>query len=567
MIKELIKKYYKIILVIIGFTCIQALANLKLPEYMSEIVNNGIIKSNMDFIFSTGVKMLIVTLIGSGIAIFVSYITSKFGADIARFFRQKIFSKVTNFSRSNYKKFQTSSLITRTNNDINQIQMAATMMFRMITLALMMGIGGVIKAIIKSEGMSSLAIVVSIAVALILILLLVIYFVVLPKFSIIQKLLDKVNGKTRETLNGILVIRAFNQQITEEEKYDKINEKYSKTEQFLNRSMAILNPYIMAILNGVSIAIIWIVSSTATNVGAIGNMLAFQQYAIQIVMAFLTISMLFIFLPRAGISYKRIMEVMNTLDEDKTNQTDKLKNVIGEIEFKNVSFKYPDADDYILKNISFHAKPGSITAFIGSTGSGKSTIVQLIPKLYEVTEGSILIDNHDIKNIDEFNLRDQIGYVTQKAKLFAGTIKSNLNLGDKKIKDDYLNKTLKYAELSNFTLDKEVSQGGANLSGGQKQRVSIARALAKNPKILIFDDCFSALDFKTDSKIRKTIQKNYSDATIIIVAQRIGTILNADNIIVLNEGVIESQGTHEQLKKTSKIYQEIILSQYGKEDI
>lgn len=531
-------------------------------------------KTQSRYILSTGAIMLLIALLGMIASILVGFLASRVAASLGRNLRDKVFKKVTSFSNAEFDNFSTASLITRSTNDIQQVQLFTVMLLRMVFYAPILGIGGVIRALNTN---TSMAWIVGVAVIGILIVLITLFSIAIPKFKTVQKLVDKVNLVMREALNGTMVIRAFNTQKFEEKKFDKANNDLTKTNLFVARLMTMMMPTMMLIMNIVILLIIW-VGSHEIDKGAIqvGDMMAFMQYAMQIIMSFLMLSMLSIILPRASVSAQRIAEI---LDEDitiKDSETPKAfkKDIKGLLEYKNVSFKYPGAEECVLKDISFTAKPGETTAFIGSTGSGKSTLINLIPRFYDITEGEILLDGMDIRDVKLHDLREKIGYVPQKGILFTGTIESNIKYGKNfDASDEEVIKAIEIAQAKEFIDEKidgissEISQGGTNVSGGQKQRLSIARALAKKPEIFIFDDSFSALDFKTDATLRKAMGKELKDRTVLIVAQRINTIMNAENIIVLDEGEIVGMGTHKYLLKNCDIYKQIALSQLSEEEL
>lgn len=548
-----------------------AIAYIK-SEY--EAIGIDMERTQSKYVLSTGGIMLIIALLGMIASISVGFIASRVSASLGRNLRDKVFKKVTTFSNAEFNDFSTASLITRSTNDIQQVQQFTVMLLRMVFYAPILGVGGVIRALNTN---TSMAWIVGVAVAGILILVVTLFSVAIPKFKMVQKLVDKVNLVMRESLNGNLVIRAFSTQKHEEEKFDKANNDLTKTNLFVSRLMTTMMPAMMLIMNGVILLIVW-VGAQEINKGSIqvGDMMAFMQYAMQIIMSFLMISMVSIILPRASVSAQRIGEI---LDKDLTikdmeNPVALKKDIDGVLEFKNVSFKYPGADEYVLRDISFTAKPGQTTAFIGSTGSGKSTLINLIPRFYDVTDGEILLDGTNIQNIKLHDLRENIGYVPQKGMLFTGTIESNIKYGKNydASKDDVLN-SIEISQSKEFIDSKiegvlsEISQGGANVSGGQKQRISIARALAKKPKVFIFDDSFSALDFKTDALLRQSINEKIKNRTMLIVAQRINTIINAENIIVLDEGKIVGMGSHKDLLKNCHIYKQIALSQLSEEEL
>lgn len=530
-------------------------------------------KVQTNYLFMAGAKMLGVALIGTIAAVIVTFIAARIAAALGRDLRKDVFNKVVGFSNAEFDRFSTASLITRTTNDIQQIMMLIVMGLRIVFYAPILGIGGIVKVVKSGAGMGWVIVV---AVVSILSLVGVLFVFAIPKFKMVQKLVDKLNLVTRESLTGMLVIRAFSTEKYEEEKFERANMNLTKTNLFVNRAMSMMMPLMMFIMNGVTLLIVWVGSHRVdSGVMQVGDMMAFMQYVMQIIMAFLMISMVSVILPRALVSAGRVSEVLNT-DIAIKNIENPVRFKVeekGEIEFKNVSFKYPGADEYILKDINFKAKSGETTAFIGSTGSGKSTLINLIPRFYDVTSGEILIDGENIKNVSLHDLREKIGFVPQKGMLFSGTIESNLKYGGEHISDEYMHKAAEIAQATEFISSKEsgfnteISQGGTNVSGGQKQRLAIARALAKNSEIFIFDDSFSALDFKTDAKLRKAINEELSDSTLLIVAQRISTIMNADQILVLDEGKVVGKGTHKELMENCEVYRQIALSQLSKEEL
>lgn len=530
-------------------------------------------KVQTNYLFMAGAKMLGVALIGTIAAVIVTFIAARIAAALGRNLRKDVFNKVVGFSNAEFDRFSTASLITRTTNDIQQIMMLIVMGLRIVFYAPILGIGGIVKVVKSGAGMGWVIVV---AVVSILSLVGVLFVFAIPKFKMVQKLVDKLNLVTRESLTGMLVIRAFSTEKYEEEKFERANMNLTKTNLFVNKAMSMMMPLMMFIMNGVTLLIVWVGSHRVdSGVMQVGDMMAFMQYVMQIIMAFLMISMVSVILPRALVSAGRVSEVLNTDIAIKNieNPVSFKVEEKGEIEFKNVSFKYPGADEYILKDINFKAKSGETTAFIGSTGSGKSTLINLIPRFYDVTSGEILIDGENIKNVSLHDLREKIGFVPQKGMLFSGTIESNLKYGGEHISDQYMHKAAEIAQATEFISSKEsgfnteISQGGTNVSGGQKQRLAIARALAKNSEIFIFDDSFSALDFKTDAKLRKAINEELSDSTLLIVAQRISTIMNADQILVLDEGKVVGKGTHKELMENCEVYRQIALSQLSKEEL
>ncbi|EJP6471983.1 ABC transporter ATP-binding protein [Clostridium botulinum] len=525
------------------------------------------------YIIKEGAKMLLLALLSMVATVMVAMLASKIAAGLGRNLRGKVFKKVTNFSKGEFDKFSTASLITRSTNDIQQVQTFMVMLLRIVFYAPILGVGGIFK-VLKTD--TSMAWIIAIAVMSILTLVIVLFGISIPKFKKVQKLIDKINLITRESLIGMLVIRAFNTEKHEEEKFDKTNKELTRTNLFINRAMMMMMPMMMLIMNLITLLIVW-VGSHQVDAGAmqVGDMMAFMQYTMQIIMAFLMISIVSIMLPRASVSAQRIGEVIDIPIAIKDIEKPKkfLNYKKGHVEFKNVSFRYDGAKKDVLSNITFDAKPGETTAFIGSTGSGKSTLINLIPRFYDVTDGEILIDGVNLKEVPQMELREKIGYVPQKGILFSGTIESNIKYGNELATDKDMEKSAIIAQAMEFIESKEqgfkeeVSQGGTNVSGGQKQRLSIARAIVRKPDIYIFDDSFSALDFKTDVRLRKALKDETTESTVLIVAQRISTIINADKIIVLDEGKMVGMGTHDELMKNCEIYREIALSQLSKEEL
>ena len=560
------KPYIPYILVAVVLLFAEAMLELALPGYMADIIDDGIIAGDMKQIYKIGILMIgisaAIVLCATGVSLFAS----KTAARSARDIRKAVFRKVMHFANEEMEDFSTASLITRSTNDIQQIQMAAVMTLRLGMFAPVMGIGAIIKALRTSV---SLAWTIGIAFGAIVILMAFMFIITLPKFKVVQEKVDKLNLVMNERLRGILVIRAFNTQKYEEDRFDHANNDLTKLNLFVNRAMSVMMPVMMLIMNLTSILIVW---AGAHYIDAgnleIGSMLAFIQYAMQIIISFLFIAMMFIFLPRAAVSMGRVGEILKKEISitDKEN-TQEIRDKCGVVEFKNVSFRYADAEDAVLSDISFTARPGETTAFIGSTGSGKTTLVNLIPRFFDVTEGSITIDGVDIRDMKQHELREMIGYVPQKGMLFSGDIKSNIAYGAEDKSFENIKRAAEVAQAEDFIMEKEegfnapVAQGGTNVSGGQKQRLSIARALAKKAPIYIFDDSFSALDFKTDAALRKELKKSAGESTLLIVAQRISTIADADQIIVLNEGRIAGKGTHKELMQTCGVYREIASSQ------
>ena len=540
-------------------------------EYQAVGIDTDKLQNN--YVLLTGAKMLGLALLSMLLTVLVGFIASRVAASLGKELRGRVFRKVVSFSHAELDRFSTASLITRSTNDIQQIQMLFVMLLRIVFYAPIIGIGGVIKVLNTN---TSMAWIIVVAVMAVLTLVIVLFAVAMPRFKIMQKLVDKVNLVTREILTGLPVIRAFSTQKHEEERFDKANKDLTRTNLFVNRVMTTMMPMMMLIMNGITVLIMW---NGAHGVDAgsmqVGDLMAFMQYTMQIVMAFLMISMFSIMLPRASVSAGRIEEVLQTepviRDPEQTVSFDDAKR--GLVEFKNVSFRYPGAEENVLENISFTAKPGETTAFIASTGSGKSTLINLIPPFYDITEGELLVDGADVRRVSQHDLRAKIGYVPQKGVLFSGTIASNLRYGNNDASQEELDKAAQIAQAADFIgekpdgFDSEISQGGTNVSGGQKQRLSIARAIAIHPEIYIFDDSFSALDYKTDVALRKALKEETAGSTVLIVAQRISTILHAEQIIVLDEGKIVGKGTHKELLKTCEVYQQIAMSQLSKEEL
>jgi len=524
------------------------------------------------YLLKTGGKMLALTLLMAAAAIAAGFLAARIGAKVGMELRGKVFKKVVTFTNREMDQFSTASLITRSTNDIQQVQMVSTMMLRMLIYAPILGIGGVIHVLNTGAGMEWIILV---AVVTILVFVGILMKIAMPKFKQMQQKVDGLNLISREILTGLMVIRAFVREDVEEERFDEANKDLTKTMLFTNRVMTFMMPVMMLLMNGVSVLIVWVAANRIdAGVMQVGTMTAFITYTMQIVMAFLVICMFSIMLPRAGVAANRIEEVLDTevLVQD-AEGAGELTDVKGYVEFHHVDFKYPGAEECVLEDIDFTAEPGKTTAIIGSTGCGKSTLIQLIPRFYDVTNGRITIDGTDIRELTQESLRNQIGLVPQKGILFSGTIASNLRFGKEDATEAELEKAAEIAQATEFIneksekYDSSIAQGGSNVSGGQKQRLSIARAIAKNPKIYIFDDSFSALDFKTDAALRKALGDNVKDSTVIIVAQRISTILHADQILVLDDGRIVGKGTHESLLKDCEVYQQIARSQLSEQEI
>lgn len=524
------------------------------------------------YLWSTGAKMLAMALLMTVSAIIVGFLASKVSASIGKELREKVFNKVLEFSDAEINKFSTASLITRSTNDVQQIQMVCVMLLRMVAYAPILAVGGIIMVIKTHSGMEWIIVV---AVAALLCLVAILMALAMPKFKIMQDLVDRVNLVSREILTGIPVIRAFSREKKEEERFDVANKSLTKVMLFTNRVMTFMMPLMMMVMYGITILIEW-VASHRIDQGAleVGSMTAFITYTMQIVMSFLMITMVSIMLPRAAVAAERIDDVLDTdvsiKDKKEAKMLDEPKGIV---EFKNVDFKYPDGDTNVLEGIDFIAKPGETTAIIGSTGSGKSTVAKLIPRFYDVTEGQITIDGIDVKDLSQQSIRDNIGYVPQKGILFSGTIASNIKYGAENASDEQMLEAATIAQATEFIdckeekYDSPISQGGTNVSGGQKQRLSIARAIAKNPRIYIFDDSFSALDFKTDAALRKALSPKVKESTVIIVAQRISTVLQANQIIVLDDGKMVGKGTHKELMKNCEVYKQIASSQMSEAEL
>jgi len=530
-------------------------------------------KIQTDFILRTGGIMILITFLAGIANITVSFLASRTSAGVARDIRKDVFAKVESFSSQEFNNFSTASLITRATNDVTQIQQVVFMIMRMAFFAPLMGIGSVIRAVDKSPNMWWI---IALAVLLLMLLITIILVIATPKFKIIQKLIDRLNLVTRENLSGMMVIRAFNKQAFEAKRFDGANRELADVGLFINRIMVTMMPLMSLIMNGLQILIIWVgAQQIAQSTLQVGDMMAFLQYATHIMFSFLHVSMLFIFLPRSFVSGDRIMEVLeskNVIKDPEEPQSFR-EPFEGKIEFRNVFFRYPDAEECVLKDISFTTMPGEVTAFIGSTGSGKSTVINLIPRFFDVIQGAVLVDDVDVRDVRQKDLRDKIGYTPQRGVLFTGTVETNLRFADQDATDDTLHDSLEIAQATDFVfanpegLQAEIAQGGSNVSGGQKQRLSIARSLVKKPPIYIFDDSFSALDFKTDAALRRALKERTGDSTVLIVTQRVATVKNADQIIVLDDGAIVGKGTHHELMKTCQTYQEIATSQLSMEEL
>lgn len=561
------KPYILWVIVLIGLVGVQSYVNLTLPDYMAKIINLGILKKDLAEVWNNGLQMLLITIGGGICTVAIGFIAAKVSAGYVRKLRQEVFMKVERFSLNEFDSFSPASLITRTTNDMQSIQNVLAMILRMAFLAPIMGVGSIIKAYQIAPSMSWIVL---LAIGVMVALVVMLFIVAIPKFTLIQGLVDKLSLQAREMLTGVRVIRAYNNDGREQRKFDKTNQESTRLNIFVNRLIMLMQPVMTLVMGLTSMAVVW-VGAYLINDGTLqpGNLLAMMQYVMQTIMAFLMISIIFIMVPRSAVSAKRVGEVLGTEPSISDPITPKhLKEKIdGVVEFKDVDFGYGKSDQQVLTHISFTAQPGQTTAIIGGTGSGKTSILKLIPRLYDVTGGSIMIDGTDIRDISQSELHDHIGYISQKASLFSGTINTNIAYGKPDLTEKELKRAAKIAQASEFIdnlpdkFDSSIAQAGNNISGGQKQRLSIARALAKNPKIYLFDDSFSALDFKTDAALRHALSKDIADSTLIIVAQRISTIMHAEKIIVLDDGHIVGMGNHDELMQKSSVYREIAESQ------
>ena len=545
-----------------------------MPEYMAQMMEKVVGGAGTLEILKIGGIMLGYAALVTGCSVLVGYIASVVGSGTSRKLREMLFSKVSDFSAAEFDKFRVSSLITRSTNDVTQVQMFTIMFVRIVMYAPILAVGGIIKAIANSTGMDTLVWVIVAAVGAIICSLAALMLIVQPKFTRLQKIVDRLNSVARESLTGKEVVRAFGTQRFEESRFDEVNTDLKKTQLFVNRIMGLFMPIVTVVMNGVSIAVIWLTSYQATDIAMVTSMMAFIQYAVQIIMAFMMVTMVFVLMPRAVVSVKRINEVLKS----KISIVDregaiKAENTKGELVFENVSFRYGDSEDAVLKDISFTSLPGQTTAIIGATGSGKSTLIKLIPRLYDVSEGCVKLDGRDVRDYTVDSLRDNISFVPQKNVLLKGTIESNIKYNDIDGNVEDMKTAAEIAQATEFIDSKEngyeseIAQGGGNVSGGQKQRLAIARALYKKAPVYIFDDSFSALDFKTDAALRAALKEKLADKNIIIVAQRVGSIMNADQILVLDEGRLVGKGTHSELMKTCSVYNEIAHSQLSKEEL
>ena len=579
LLKELNKKDWFFAFISFILIIVQVWLELKMPDYMSEITKlvqtKGVLMSD---ILTQGGYMLLCAFGSLVSAIIVGYLISNVAASFSMRTRKSLFEKVENLSMEEVKNFQASSLITRTTNDITQIQMFIAMGLQLLIKSPITAVWAVTKILGKNLTWSMIT---AIAVVILLVTILVLMIIVMPRFKIVQNLIDKINGVTRENLTGIRVVRAFNAEKYQEDKFEKVNNDLTKNQLFNQKAFSVMQPVMYLVMYFLTLSIYFIgaglieSANMADKISLFGDMVVFSSYAMQVIMSFLMLAMIFMMLPRANVSAKRVNEVLDTVISVKDGKGAKAKEV-GTVEFKNVSFKYPDAEEYLLEDISFKAKKGETIAFIGSTGSGKSTLINLIPRFYDATKGEVLVDGVNVKEYKLKDLYNKLCYIPQRAVMFNGTVSSNIAYGENgkgEITKEKIKDAVKVAQAEEFvskmenTYDAHIAQGGTNVSGGQKQRLSIARAIARDPEIYIFDDSFSALDYKTDSVLRKELKKYTKDATILIVAQRIGTIMNADKIIVLDNGKCAGIGTHKELLKTCDVYKEIALSQLSKEEL
>jgi len=572
-ILKYLKPYTWSIVLAVLLTIGQVMSNLEIPRYMAKIIDDGILNANQAAIGQNGLIMLLIAIVGAVFTVWGGYLAARISTGFAMEMRKKVFAKVESFSLAEFDDFSTASLITRSTNDIQQVQSLVFMMLRMMLIAPLSGVGALILAFRTAPSMSWLM---GLAVSVMFVLIIVLFSLTVPKFKIVQELVDRINLVARENLTGLRVIRAFNSEKLEEGKFDQANQDLTKLNVYLNRLMGLMQPLMTVIFNVTTLAIVLI---GARLIGSgellVGNMIAFMQFTFQVLFSFMMISMIFIIFPRAAVSGNRIREVLDkeVSIKDPHQPVPSVTRGAGLVEFKDVTFAYPGAEYPVLEGISFQARPGQVTAIVGSTGCGKSTLINLIPRFYDVCYGQVLVDGVNVKDWVLSDLNKKIGYVPQKGVLFTGTIASNILYGQPEASDEDLEKAAEIAQAKDFiekTKEKyelEISQGGKNVSGGQKQRLAIARALIKNPEIFIFDDSFSALDFKTDAALRQALKNETKEATVIIVAQRISTILNADQIVVLEEGKIVGVGRHQELLNTCPVYKEIALSQLSMEEL
>lgn len=592
-ILKLLKKHWLAVLLAVALLVVQANCELGLPELMSDIVDIGLVQGGVEdadptyiaqvaagqgdsgvqmrYLWTTAGKMILVTLLSVLCAVMVNLIASRVSSQVGRDLRRDVFGKVLSFSHTEMDGFSTASLITRSTNDVQQVQMVVVMLLRMVLYAPIIGIGGILKVSGTKTGMGWIIV---LAVACISVLVLILMVTAMPKFKKMQTLVDNVNLVSREILTGMPVIRAFHKEQDEEQRFDRANRALFRTQLFTGRVMAFMMPTMMLIMNVISIMIVWFgAKGVDSAILQIGDMMAFMTYTMQIVMAFMMITMVSIMLPRAMVSVDRLQEILDSKPViTQPEQPESPRKHTGRLVFDHVSFQYPGAEDYALRDVSFTAEPGQTTAIIGSTGSGKSTLLNLIPRFYDVTEGSITLDGVDLRDMDLTALRDELGYVPQKAVLFSGTIASNIcYAGD--VTPEQMRRAAEVAQSEEFIEEKEqgydspIAQGGSNVSGGQKQRLSIARAVASRPRVYLFDDSFSALDYQTDARLRKALAESAGDTAVVIVGQRIATVMHADKIIVLRDGQIDGMGTHEELLRSCETYREIAVSQLSAKEL
>jgi ATP-binding cassette, subfamily B, multidrug efflux pump len=568
-----LKPYLPLAVLAVVFLFAQAFAELYLPNLMAEMIDVGVKQGDLPFIVRVGARMLGVALFGGLAAMFVSFAAAKVAAGVTRDVRREVFASVCSFSSEEFDRFSTASLITRTTNDVNQLTHLILMGLRMMCFAPVMGIGSIVLAVQKSPSMSWILV---LAVVVVIAVISSVFSLAMPRFRLAQKLVDRLNLVSREHLNGLMVIRAFGTQEFEKGRFAKANDELTAVNLFVNRIMVVLWPAMSVVMNCVSLLVVWVGAHRVASSGMlVGDMMAYMQYGMHVVFSFMMLSMMFILIPRAAVSAQRIAEVLGTgtsiRDPDSPAHVDPARR--GFVEFRDVSFRYRGAEEDVLKSVSFTAKPGETTAFIGATGSGKTTLVNLIPRFYDVTAGEILVSGADVRRLSLAELRDQIGFVPQKGTLMSGTVASNLRYGKPDATDGEIREASRVAQAASFVeamaggYDAMIAEGGTNVSGGQKQRLSIARALVKKPPVYVFDDTFSALDFKTDAALRAALRKFTGDATVLIVAQRINTIMNADRIVVLDEGRVAGIGTHRELLANCDIYREIAESQLTGEEL
>lgn len=572
LIRYLAPFWWQIILLLVGLA-LQVWSSLQLPSIMADIVNKGIVQSDQEYILNSGMWMLLVALVGGVGMVIAGFFASRVGTGFSRNVRSDIFRKILSFSLPEMNKFSTASLVNRTTNDIQQLQMTVVMVLRMSLQAPMMGVGAIIAALNTAP---SMAWIIALAVGILVVLATTIIIIVMPKFRIVQKLTDKLNQVTREALTGLRVVRAFNNEKYEEKRFVRANDDVAKVQLFTARAMSVMMPLVQLVFNCITLLVIWVGAHYIDEgVIAVGDMMAFMQYAIQVIMSFMFLTVGFILVPRAAVSWQRISEVMNTkLSIRQPKHAKRAKSAErGTVEFRDVTFAYEGAEHPVLRDISFVSKPGQTTAIIGATGSGKSTIASLIPRLYDVTSGEVLVDGIDVRNYEKHDLMKKIGYIPQRAVLFSGTVQSNIGFGTNDSDLKNIRAAAKVAQAKSFVedLDKKyesrVSQGGNNFSGGQKQRLAIARAVARDPEVYVFDDSFSALDFRTDLALRQALHPVTREATVLVVAQRVGTIKHADQILVLDKGRIVGTGKHYELLRECKVYREIASSQLSESEM